>query len=61
MCDNGGNYVEDIDDTSTKLAGVLGVTSEEIKDVLVKGKESNKAKKDPKTEHLAKTRKRSDA
>lgn len=36
------NYVEDIDDTSTKLAGVLGVTSEEIKDVLVKGKESNK-------------------
>lgn len=25
------NYVEDIDDTSTKLAGVLDVTNEELK------------------------------
>ena len=36
------NYVEDFDDTSNKLASVLGVTSDEIKDILVKGKENNK-------------------
>ena len=36
------NYVEDIDDTSNKLAGVLAIDSEEIKNVLVKGKENNK-------------------
>ena len=36
------NYVEDIDDTSTKLASVLAVDKEEIKDILEKGKESGK-------------------
>ena len=36
------NYVEDIDDTSNKLASVLAIDSEEIKNVLTKGKESNK-------------------
>ena len=36
------NYVEDIDDTSNKLASVLAIDSEEIKNVLAKGKESNK-------------------
>lgn len=35
--DSDGNkdYVEDVDDTSTKLATVLGVTSDEIKTILV--------------------------
>ena len=36
------NYVEDIDDTSTKLAEALGVTKEEIKNILTNGKENNK-------------------
>lgn len=36
------DYVEDIDDTSNKLASVLGVTAEEIKQILVAGKENNK-------------------
>ena len=36
------NYVEDIDDTSTKLADVLGVDVSEIRDILVRGKENNK-------------------
>lgn len=36
------NYVEDIENTSIKLASALGVTTEEIKTVLEKGKESNK-------------------
>ena len=36
------NYVEDIDDTSIKLAEALGVTKEEIKNILTNGKENNK-------------------
>ena len=32
------NYVEDIDDTSNKLASVLGVESSSIKDILNRGK-----------------------
>lgn len=36
------NYVEDIDDTSNKLASVLGVESSSIKDILNRGKENNK-------------------
>lgn len=36
------DYVEDIDTTSSALAGVLGVTPEEIKEILTKGKENNK-------------------
>lgn len=36
------NYVEDFDTTSEKLAEVLNVTKEEIKDKLVAGKENNK-------------------
>lgn len=36
------NYVEDIEDTSNKLAGVLNVTAEEIKNILENGKENNK-------------------
>ncbi len=42
--DASGNkdYVEDIDDTSNKLASVLGVDASAIKDVLVRGKENDK-------------------
>lgn len=36
------DYVEDIDTTSSALAGVLDVTPEEIKEILTKGKENNK-------------------
>ena len=36
------SYVEDIDYTSEKLSSVLGVTSDEIKSILVKGKENNR-------------------
>lgn len=36
------DYVEDIDTTSSALSGVLGVTPEEIKEILTKGKENNK-------------------
>lgn len=36
------NYVEDIDDTSTKLASVLNIDTNIIKDILVRGKENNK-------------------
>ena len=42
--DSDGNkdYVEDVDDTSTKLATVLGVTSDEIKTILVNGIQNKK-------------------
>lgn len=36
------NYVEDIDYTSDKLAGVLNAKSEDIKEILKNGKENNK-------------------
>lgn len=36
------DYVEDFDDTSTKLGEVLNVDAEEIKNILVSGKENNK-------------------
>lgn len=36
------NYVEDIDDTSIKLASVLDIDTNIIKDILVRGKENNK-------------------
>lgn len=36
------NYVEDIEDTSNKLADVLGVDAEQIKEILERGKENNK-------------------
>lgn len=42
--DSKGNkdYVEDIDDTSSKLADVLGASTDDIKSVLINGKENNK-------------------
>ena len=42
--DSKGNkdYVEDIDDTSSKLADVLGASVDDIKSVLINGKENNK-------------------
>ena len=42
--DSKGNksYVEDIEDTSSKLAGVLNVESSKIKEILDRGKENNK-------------------
>lgn len=42
--DSKGNkdYVEDIDDTSSKLADVLGASADDIKSVLINGKENNK-------------------
>ena len=42
--DSKGNkdYVEDIDDTSSKLADVLGALTDDIKSVLINGKENNK-------------------
>lgn len=42
--DSKGNkdYVEDIDDTSDKLADVLGASTDDIKSVLINGKENNK-------------------
>ena len=36
------NYVEDIDDTSNKLASVLDVSASQIKDILERGRENNK-------------------
>lgn len=36
------NYIEDIDDTSTKLADVLKADKNEIKEILTRGKENNK-------------------
>ncbi len=36
------NYVEDIDDTSLKLAEILGADSSQIKEILERGKENNK-------------------
>lgn len=36
------NYVEDIEDTSNKLASVLGVEVSEISDILTRGKENNR-------------------
>ena len=36
------NYVEDVEDTSIKLASVLGVESSSIKEILERGKENNK-------------------
>lgn len=36
------NYIEDIEDTSNKLATVLGVESSQIKEILERGKENNK-------------------
>ena len=42
--DSKGNkdYVEDIDDTSSKLADVLGASTDDIKSVLINGRENNK-------------------
>lgn len=42
--DSKGNkdYVEDIDDTSDKLADVLGASTDDIKSVLINGRENNK-------------------
>lgn len=42
--DANGNkdYVEDIEDTSVKLAGVLGIEVDSIKEILVNGKENNR-------------------
>ncbi|MGM9875881.1 MAG: penicillin-binding protein [Bacilli bacterium] len=42
--DSKGNkdYVEDIDGTSSKLADVLGASADDIKSVLINGKENNK-------------------
>ena len=42
--DSKGNksYVEDIDDTSNKLAGILNVDSSKIKEILERGKENKK-------------------
>lgn len=36
------NYIEDIEDTSNKLAEVLGVDASSIKEILERGKENNK-------------------
>lgn len=36
------DYVEDIDTTSMALSDVLGVTPEEVKEILISGKENNK-------------------
>jgi len=40
--DGNKDYVEDIEDTSNKLAGILGVEVESIRSILKNGKENNK-------------------